>query len=99
MTQTDIIHALQMHVPNLPHKDQIRRLSLFGSFLHHEDTVQSDVDILIELKHPLGYFGLSQISRSLEGVVNRPVDLVTPEALSKYFKKQVLTEAKTIYES
>ncbi|MBI2437053.1 MAG: nucleotidyltransferase domain-containing protein [Candidatus Magasanikbacteria bacterium] len=99
MNQKEIIQTVQSRVSVLPHKDHIKRLALFGSVLHQTDNPRSDVDILIELKRPLGYFSLSQIQRTLEEAVKGPVDLVTPHALSKYFRNDVLDEAQTIYES
>lgn len=99
MSTKKIITLIQEQAPTLPYTDRIKRLSLFGSMLHGTHTKKSDVDILIELKQPTGYFGLAKIQRALEKTIQRPVDLVTPNALSKYFRTTVLKEAKTIYES
>lgn len=81
-------------------KDQIKKVSLFGSYLSNSHQSDSDVDVLIEFKPnaEIGFFELSRIQSQLERTLEKRVDLVTPEALSKYFRPKVLSEAETIYE-
>ena len=90
---TDDIVALCKNYP-------IRRLSLFGSILHDDFTPESDIDILIEFEPDakIGYFELVEIQFQLSDIIGREVDLLTPGALSKYFRHQVLDTAQMIYE-
>lgn len=80
-------------------RHHIRRLSLFGSILRDDFTPQSDVDVLVEFepgKTPgLEFFGIEEELTSLLG---RKVDLNTKGFLSKYFREQVLTEARVFYD-
>ena len=46
----------------------------------------------------MGYFELADIQENLERSVGRKVDLLTPRAISKYFRDRVLAEAELIYE-
>ncbi|MFC1595881.1 nucleotidyltransferase family protein [Candidatus Margulisiibacteriota bacterium] len=84
-----------------PVMSEIRRVSLFGSYVHGKQTAQSDVDVLIEFSPAacIGYFRLAQIQRALErSLAGKRIDLLTPEAISKYIRPIILKEAETIYE-
>ncbi|MDQ3022622.1 MAG: nucleotidyltransferase family protein [Bacteroidota bacterium] len=78
----------------------IKKLSLFGSALRADFSEDSDVDMLIEFiagKEP-GYFGMVTIQEELSNLFGRKIDLKTENELSKYFRKDVLKEAKIEYE-
>jgi len=81
-------------------QNHIRRLALFGSILRDDFGPNSDVDVLVEFepdKTPgLRFFGLQQ---ELTELLGRKVDLNTPQCLSKYFRNQVLREARVLYDA
>lgn len=81
-------------------KENIKKASLFGSYLHETAKENSDVDILVEFKPaiPVGLFEFVQIQRNLGELISKKIDLLTPESLSKFFKDKVLNEAEIIYE-
>jgi hypothetical protein len=78
----------------------IRRLSLFGSVLRGDFTPTSDVDVLVEFQPDahLTYFDLYYIQQALQEIIGRQVDLLTPGAISDYFRDEVLAQAEVIYE-
>lgn len=78
----------------------VRRLALFGSVLRDDFTEHSDVDVLVEFSPDaqITYFDLFDMQETLTGLIGRRVDLLTPGALSPYFRDRVLSEAVTIYE-
>ena len=78
----------------------IKRISLFGSYLSGTPRRDSDIDLLIEFspKARIGLLALMAIKEDLERLIGKEVDLLTPEALSKYFKKEVLSQAEILYE-
>ncbi len=61
-------------------------------------TSKSDIDILVEFEpgHVPG-FGFIRLQRELSELLGRPVDLNTPNSLSRYFREQVLAEAEVQY--
>ena len=79
-------------------RHQIRRLALFGSVLRQDFTPESDVDVLAEFKPGhvpgLAFFTLQD---ELSALFGRQVDLNTPQCLSKYFRDEVLAQAKDLY--
>lgn len=79
--------------------NHIRKLSLFGSVLRDDFSVDSDIDILVEFipgKTP--GFGIVRMERELSEILGgRKVDLRTPLELSRYFRQQVLETALVLY--
>jgi len=71
----------------------VRSLSLFGSFVRNEATPTSDVDILVEFSRPVGYFGYMDLKEYLEKLLQRRVDLATPDALKRQLRDRILSEA------
>jgi len=83
-----------------PHRADIKSVALFGSHVHGTAKEDSDVDVLIEFmpNATVGFFKLAQIQRSLRDFLGKKVDVLTPEAISKYFRNEVLQEAERVYE-
>ena len=80
-------------------RHHIRKLSLFGSVLRDDFRPDSDVDVLVEFES--GYvpgFEIVAMEKELSEILGRKVDLRTPKDLSKYFREQVVREAKVQYE-
>ena len=79
-------------------RNHIRKLSLFGSILRDDFGPDSDVDVLVEFEEGqtpgLAYFTMQD---ELSSMLRRPVDLLTPEAISKYYVDEVLAEAQPVY--
>lgn len=78
----------------------IKRLSLFGSFLHGDSHVDSDVDLLVEYV-PGARVSLLTIAGQeidLSEIVGKRVDLRTANELSRYFRQEVVDSARLIYE-
>ncbi|HLF27312.1 MAG TPA: nucleotidyltransferase family protein [Anaerolineae bacterium] len=80
----------------------VKSVALFGSVVRGEDTLKSDIDILVELKAPgerpplgLKWFGLEE---ELSRILGREVELVSARALSPYVRPYVEREKVIIYE-
>jgi predicted nucleotidyltransferase len=71
----------------------IHSLSIFGSVARGEARKNSDVDILVDFEKPVGLFEYARLKIYLEGLLGREVDLVTPEALRKELREEILREA------
>lgn len=100
MSKQEIKQKIKEAVEKEPLKNSIQKVSLFGSYIHGDFADNSDVDVLIEFTPMarVGFFKLAQIKRNMEKFVNKEIDLLTPEAISKHFRKQVLKESEKIYE-
>jgi uncharacterized protein len=71
----------------------IHSLSIFGSVARDQAHKNSDVDILVDFERPVGLFEFARLKMYLEDILERPVDLVTPEALRQELREDILREA------
>ncbi len=80
-------------------RNNIRKLSLFGSALKGELRPDSDIDLLIEFDpdHIPGLIRLAGMEIELSEILGRKVDLRTPHDLSRYFRQEVLNTAEVQY--
>lgn len=75
----------------------VRRLGLFGSFVREEQVPASDVDVLLEFEPGRKNFdNFMRIALLLEEVLERPVELVTTEALSPHLGPRILNEVEDV---
>jgi predicted nucleotidyltransferase len=79
-------------------KHHIKKLSFFGSVLREDFRPDSDVDVLVEFEpgHTPG-FAIISMEDKLSRLLGRKVDIRTPPDLSRYFREQVVREAKAAY--
>lgn len=79
-------------------RNHIRKLAFFGSVLRDDFGPNSDIDVLVEFepgKTPgFAFFGMQE---ELSEILGHKVDLNTPGFLSKYFRDQVILEAREEY--
>ncbi|RMG60709.1 MAG: nucleotidyltransferase [Calditrichaeota bacterium] len=79
-TLEEIRRLLSEHKAEMRDRFGVRRLAVFGSYTRDEATPLSDVDILIDLEHPIGW-EFVDLHDYLEELLGIPVDLVTEDAL------------------
>jgi len=92
MQREKILALLKNHKHRLK-KFGVRSVSLFGSFARNTPRKTSDVDILVEFERPIGLFEFARLKMYLEELLGKKVDLVTPEALRKELRENILQEA------
>jgi len=69
---------------------------LFGSVARGEATPTSDVDIVVRFDSRATLFDHIRLRRSIQELLNRPVDVVDEAAIHWYSKPQILSEAVEI---
>ena len=94
MKKSDVLRLLAQNgeaIRNLG----VARLALFGSFVRDQASAESDVDFLVEFapgqKTFDHFMGLAIL---LEDLLQRRIELVTPESLSPYIGPHILREAE-----
>lgn len=94
MTLQKIISTLKSQ-KDLMRDYSIKSISLFGSVARNEATDESDVDLLVEFNQDakVSLFQFSRLRRELRKILQCNVDLVTPDALHKELKADILKEA------
>jgi len=100
MTKQEIKKRLLTAVKNDPNFADIKYMALFGSYVNGNPREDSDIDVLIDF-YPqaiVGLFKYIDIQQNFSKALGKKVDLLTPQAISKYFRNQVLKEAELVYE-
>ena len=93
MSRAETLALLREHKPVLTERFGVVDLALFGSTVRDEAGPDSDVDILVTFKRPLGskqYFGAWHY---LEDLLGRPIDFVTDRELRAELRPYVEAEA------
>lgn len=70
---------LQRHLPELRERYDVSTIAVFGSVARGDQTASSDVDILVELRQPVGW-EIVHLQQRLEEILGLKVDLVTRKA-------------------
>ena len=97
------LHKIQISkdlIAQFCRRNHIRKLSFFGSVLREDFGPDSDVDVLIEFEpgREVGFFRLAVMERELSELLGgRKADIRTPEDLSRYFRRKVLSMAEVQY--
>jgi len=100
MDKQEIKKQLSKAVRKSPHREAIRSVAIFGSYVNGTQREDSDIDVLIDFEPAavIGFFALSDIKNSFESFLKKSVDLLTPQAISKHFRDEVLDQAEYVYE-
>lgn len=95
-SKSDVIERLRASEGEI-RRFGVRKIGLFGSFARNEATSDSDVDVLVEFEanqktfdHFMGLVSL------LEKLLQRPVEVVTPEALSPHIGPRILESVEYV---
>jgi uncharacterized protein len=95
MTKEEII-SLLIQNKEILYRYKVGKLGLFGSFARGKAKKRSDVDLLVEFRETIGLFEYVHLIDDISKILNRKVDLVTPNALKPIMKQQVLDEVEWI---
>lgn len=91
----EIENKLKELKPVLLRKYFVDKIGYFGSYYRNEQTENSDIDILVSFKKPLGweFFDLQEL---LENELKLKVDLVSEKALKKQLRQIILNNVKYV---
>lgn len=81
----------QLSIPILK-RSGVTSAALFGSFVRSEDSIESDVDFLVEYQDGVSLFDVAALKRDLEKILGRKVDLVSLKYLNKRIRQKVIQE-------
>ncbi|WP_423149072.1 nucleotidyltransferase family protein [Rubrolithibacter danxiaensis] len=75
----------------------VKQLSLFGSFAAGNQKSSSDVDLLVEFEQgKKTYDNFIELSFYLEEMLNRRVELITIQSLSRRIAPHILKQAENV---
>ena len=73
------------------------RIGIFGSSARGDNTENSDIDVLYQLKNAVGLFSIVRMKDSLEEKLNKKVDLVSEKYIHPELKPYIMNDLKIIY--
>ena len=73
------------------------RIGIFGSAARSDNVENRDINILYQLKEPVGLFNIVRIKDSLEEKLNKKVDLVSEKYIHPELKPYIMNILKIIY--
>jgi len=73
------------------------QIGIFGSMARGENTENSDIDILYQLRDAIGLLNLVRMKDSLEEKLNKKVDLVSGKYIHPKLKPYIMDDLTIIY--
>lgn len=100
ISREERMSAMVENIRNYFVNQPVTKAWLFGSYSRGEETLDSDVDILITLDKSahVGLFKLSGMYLDLQDLLNKKVDLVVDSGLMDFAHESVERDKKLIYE-
>ncbi|EMB19846.1 nucleotidyltransferase family protein [Treponema denticola] len=75
----------------------VKKIGLFGSYVHNQQSKNSDIDILVEFHaNKKNYNNFINLVYYLEDNLNTKIDLLTLESLSPYIGNRILNEVEYV---
>lgn len=96
MKPSDALAENRVAIRGIVESHRAQNARVFGSVLHDLDTVDSDLDILVDPTPETTLFDIGAIKRELSELLGVSVDVLTPNALPEKFQAKVLAEAQPI---
>jgi predicted nucleotidyltransferase len=85
-----ILERIVREVTPILEKAGVTKAALFGSYVRGDNTVNSDVDILVDLPRGKTLFDLVGLKHDLEETLQKKVDIVEYEGLHPLLKNSIL---------
>ena len=89
LTLRTILKAIESRIPEIS-RFEVKKLGLFGSYLHGKQKKESDIDLLVDFTKP-SFDQYMDLKFYLENLFRKKVDLVMEKSLKpalQYVKKE-----------
>ena len=74
----------------------VSKIGVFGSYSRGQATSNSDIDIIVDINKPIGFFQFLEMEELLSKVLNNKVDLVSSKALKPIIGEHIKKEVQYI---
>lgn len=75
----------------------ISSLMLFGSYARGDNNSQSDIDLLVKYKMPVGLLSHANVQNALADLFMKPVDLVFESNIKPRIRPYIINDLVTLY--
>jgi len=93
---SQVIESLRQQLQLLRQRYQVESLSVFGSYVRHEQRPDSDLDVLVTFREPPSLLKFIELENYLSDNIGVKIDLVMKDSLKPRIGRQILSEAVTI---
>ncbi len=93
---SEINLVLQRHLDQLRQEFHVAQIGVFGSTVMGEHNTESDIDILVEFLHPIGFVGFIRLENHLKRILGTNIDLVSRKALKPHIGRRILEEVQYV---
>lgn len=90
-TFEELKEILTQHKEVLREKFKVKKIAIFGSYVRGEQNQESDIDILVEFREPVGFLFI-HLADYLEEILGAKVDLLTPDAIKPNRRKYIMED-------
>ena len=87
----EIESILKENKPILREGFKVKKIGIFGSYVHGKQGESSDIDILVEFLEPIGWEFID-LKEFLERILDLQVDLITPNGLKPLIRDKILKD-------
>ena len=91
-SRQDILASLKNLKKVVAKEYSVKTIGVFGSVARDEQTLQSDIDLLVEFSKPVGFVTFMRLENFLSEQLGNKVDLVTSDSLKPVIRLDVLSE-------
>jgi predicted nucleotidyltransferase len=97
--QSDVLRQLREIRAELRNLYGVSEIGIFGSIARGEDSINSDLDILVEFdpERPADFFVLSALAESLKKTTGYEIDIVTKRSIARKTLLRDRVEKDVIY--
>lgn len=93
MNITEIIQRIKNHEKEIKYNFKVKEIGIFGSYVRGEQTLQSDIDILVDIEIEGKTFdNYMNLKYYLENLLALKVDLIMKGAIKKRLRPSILEE-------
>jgi predicted nucleotidyltransferase len=91
-SRQDILASLKNLKQEVAQEYSVKTIGVFGSVARDEQTIESDIDLLVEFSKPVGFVTFMRLENFLSERLGKHVDLVTSDSLKPLIRQDVLSE-------
>jgi len=93
---SQVIESLRQQLQLVRQRYQVESLSVFGSYVRHEQRPDSDLDVLVTFTEPPSLLKFIELENYLSDNIGVKIDLVMKDSLKPRIGQQILSEAVMI---
>ncbi len=90
-TLKEIEEIIKQHGQELEERFKVKRIGIFGSYARGDQNEDSDIDILVEFREPVGFVFI-HLADFLEEILETKVDLLTVDGIKENRRKFIMED-------